>query len=95
MAADIAWLSDEVVNQARASIVTVETSPTTAVTGFFASEDGLVVTTAGYLEGCEKLTVITQAQKALTDVKLLAVSREQDLAVLATGGKAPAHLGRV
>jgi Flp pilus assembly protein TadD len=91
-AADIEWLRSEVVNKARLAAVTVESGNDFTVSGFFATEDGLVVTSATNLSGAKNVTVVTEAGKRLPGAKLMAIDPNYNLAVLATGKKPPAWL---
>lgn len=91
-AADIRWLTDEVVNQARKAVVSVEVAGNGPVTGFYISDDGLIVTSADVLEGVTNVTVVTSDQQKIQGSKLLFVDATRALAVLATGRTAPAHL---
>lgn len=90
--AGIAWVDDEIVDYARRATVTVVMNGTSGVTGFFASNDGLVVTSANPLEGATELTVITSDRLRIDRVKVLAIDTEQNLAVLTAGARPPAHL---
>ena len=91
-ALDITWLSDEVVNKARAASVIVATSRQAGVVGFFASEDGLIVTTATTLEGVKNPLIITADSRQIEGVTLMAMDSLHNLAVLATHQKTPAYL---
>jgi Flp pilus assembly protein TadD len=91
-AADIAWLSGEVVNKARAASVIVATSRQAGVVGFFASEDGLVVTTAMTLEGVKNPLILTADSRQIEGVTLMAMDSFHNLAVLATHQKTRAYL---
>src|SRR5262245_61172386 len=91
-AAEIAWLKDEVVNQARKAVVSVITAPKSGIGGFFVSEEGWVVTRASFLEGLGAVAIDIPGEPRIEDVPVLALDAEHDLALLATGAKPPAYL---
>ncbi|MEO0017806.1 MAG: hypothetical protein RLZZ522_1089, partial [Verrucomicrobiota bacterium] len=83
------WLPDAVITKARKAVVTVlfEGATKGSRSGFFASTDGLVVTTASPLEGARQVVIRTSDQQEIKGARLMAVDPRYDLAVLATGGK--------
>ncbi len=91
-AADPGWVSDAVVQQARRAAVTVDLDEGFYVVGFFATADGMVVTSASSLEMSSYVKVMTSEGKVLRGNRLMLVDAEADIAVIATDEKAPGHL---
>jgi len=91
-AEDMQWVDDAAIQNAKKALVNVQVEATTSVLGFFASEDGLVVTPASPLEDAKQVVITTSANDKISDCRLVAIDLEKNLAVLATGRKAPSHL---
>ena len=90
-AAEIQWVGDDVVEEARQAVVRIELG-STVVCGFFASEDGLLVTAAGPLEDHHKAVVRTSRGEAFQVSHLAAMDSAKQVAVLVTGTTPPAWL---
>ena len=87
-AQEVVWLEDEPIKKAWSAVVAVEGADGGYTTGFMASTDGLVVTSAINLEGDhQSVTVVTSEGKSLHGCKLLAINGDYDLAILYTGQK--------
>lgn len=84
MADEIRWLEDSVVEKARKAVVAVRIADGSSITGFFASRDGLVVTSAVHLEGANSVEILTGGLKRINGARLMAIDDSHDLAVFAT-----------
>ena len=91
---NIQWLDDAVIHKARQAVVLlVNDGPATSSTsGFFASSDGLVVTSACKLEGKRRMVIRTSNKEEIKGARMMAIDPLTDLAVLATGWKTKAYL---
>jgi Flp pilus assembly protein TadD len=91
--AELGWVEDAVIAKAKRAVVTVERiGPGNDFPGFFASEDGLVVALATEIEGIKAVTIRTSAGEKISGSRLVALDRELDIAVFATGKRAPGWL---
>lgn len=91
-ARDFQWVGDEAIENAKKALVSVQVEATTAVFGFFASEQGLIVTPASPLENAQQVVVTTSDNVIISDCRLMAIDLENNVAVLATGRKPPGHV---
>jgi hypothetical protein len=91
---NIEWLDAEVIHKARQAVVAIQPDgvATSSSNGFFASADGLVVTSASALEGNRRVVVLTLNKEEIKGARLMAIDPMTDLAVLATGRKKQAYL---
>lgn len=81
---EIRWLEDSVVENAKKAVVAVRIADGSFITGFFASRDGLVVTSAVHLEGANSVEMLTGDLKRINGVRLMAIDDSHDIAVFAT-----------
>jgi tetratricopeptide (TPR) repeat protein len=91
---NIQWLDAEVIHKARQAVVAIQPDgvATSSSNGFFASADGLVVTSASSLEGNRRVVVPTLNKEEIKGARLMAIDAMTDLVVLATGRKKQAYL---
>lgn len=93
-AEEMKWLDDAVIQKAKQAVVWLTLRETQAGIGFFASDDGLVVTSAGLCEGVSEVGVLTNGGEEIRGCRVVAMDPESDLAVLETGKK-PTHYLKV
>lgn len=91
-AAEIGWVPASTAEKVKQAAVTIILQGPNSMNGFFASEDGLVMTLAGPLEGASRVTITTSRGDTINNARLVALDLGMDLAVFATGKKAPAWL---
>jgi len=86
-AANAAWVDDSVAKTARLAVVRVSTEKDAAVSGFFVSDEGLVITAANPLRYALRVSITTSDGEKVTGVRVMAWDEVNNLAVLATGIK--------
>jgi len=91
-AEELQWVDDKAIENAKKALVNVQVEASTSAFGFFVSEDGLIVTAASPLEDAKQVIVTTSNNEKINDCRLLAIDLERDVAVLATGRRAPGHI---
>lgn len=95
-AVDVKIVDDAVVQKALQATVVINTytGPETGhmTLGYFASADGLVVTSAAGLEGAQKVSLYLADGRNIDDAKFLGMDERKRVAVLATNRKPPAFL---
>lgn len=92
-AAEIKWVDDAVVQQAKQATVIIDLGLNNAMAaGFFATDDGLIVTGAPLLEGCREVTVKNSRGEQIKVSRVAAMDDTKQVAVLATGHRPPAFL---
>ena len=90
---DIRWLDDKIIRQTRqATVGILSRDGHASASGFFVSENGLVIACASTLEGLAEVVMFTSDNEEITGAKLVALDPLTDLAVLATGRRPPAFL---
>lgn len=93
LAEEPAWVADAVVEKAKQAIVAIERVGMNGYsTGYFATQDGLVVTLAAELAGCQAVVIHTADGQKIRQNGVLAFDEASDLAVLATKIIPPVHL---
>ena len=93
VAAEIQWVSDAVVQQAKQATVILELgTKKLECCGFFVSADGLVVTPASMLQGHRTAMVRNSRGERIAVSSIVGMDAAKQVAVLATGRKPPAFL---
>lgn len=91
-AAEIEWVSDAMVQQAKQAAVIIELGNNANSCGFFVSGDGLLVTAAAMLQDQRNVIVQDSRGERFSVSAMVGIDTAKQVAVLATGRKPPAFL---